>query len=110
MPIPTKLPKGCAGIRGVSDLVFLTSGGGSVQHANRLYILTVKRESVLNKKRTLEAQLAQIEAQLREIEHDLKETDKKRLGLSGRRSRKSGKESKQNRDNGRRAKAVSLRY
>lgn len=110
MPIPATLPKGCAAVRGVSDIAFLASGGSAVQRANRLYILTVKRESILNKKRSLETQLAQIKDQLRVIEHDLKETDKKRLGLPRRRPARRGKESKQSHDNGRRVKAVSLKF
>lgn len=41
------------------------------QQANRFYMLTVKRESLMNKKESLNARLRDINNQLTEIESDL---------------------------------------
>ena len=66
MPIASSLPKGSAGIRGSSDVPHIRSiGGQAANQANRLYMYTVRRESLLNKKQSLKTRLAEIDQQLR---------------------------------------------
>ncbi len=75
MPLQSSLPKGSAGIRGCSDVPHLKSlGGQTANQANRLYMHTVRRESLLNKRQGLKVRLAEIDQQLRGIEAGIRET------------------------------------
>lgn len=74
MPVSRILPRGCSRARGCADTPQLRSVGGGgllAQQANRFYMLTVKRESLMNKKESLSARLKDINNQLTEIESDL---------------------------------------
>lgn len=68
------LPKGCASSRGSSHVRHVRSLGGELaRHANNLYMATVKHESLMNKRRSLEVRLSEIDAQLAEIRKDIRE-------------------------------------
>lgn len=72
MPVLTSLPKGCTTAKGATNIVHPTSRGeGLSQQANRLYMLTVRRESLLNKKQTLETQLKGLTTQLKNVETEI---------------------------------------
>lgn len=78
MPVQSSLPKGSAGIRGSSDVPHIRSlGGQSANQANRLYMFTVRRESLLNKKQSLKVRMAEIDQQLRGLETSIRETGAK---------------------------------
>ncbi|MBI2060281.1 MAG: hypothetical protein HYT87_10970 [Nitrospirae bacterium] len=110
MSIPAGPPRGSTATRGVSAIAHFAIGGGVAQQANRLYILTVRRESMIKKMRSLEAQLAQIKDQLQGIERDIGDTERKYSGLVGPRARRMGRVSKRSHDNGRRVNTVSLKF
>lgn len=79
-----RIQKGCASIKGASRIKHLTSLGGELANeANRLYMLTVKRESLTNKKRSLENRLREINRVLKEIEVETAVSNKKYSRLSG---------------------------
>lgn len=78
MPLQSSLPKGSAGIRGSSDVPHIRSlGGQAANQANRLYMFTVRRESLLNKRQSLKVRLAEIDQQLRGLESSIRETEGK---------------------------------
>lgn len=78
MPLQSSLPKGSAGIRGASDVPHIRSlGGQSANQANRLYMFTVRRESLLNKRHSLEIRMAEINQQIRGLEASIRETEAK---------------------------------
>ena len=82
MPASSSLPKGSATVRGSSDVNHIRSlGGQSANTANHLYMFVVRRESLLNKKRSLEIRLGEINQQLRGLKGNIKETAGK-LGKS----------------------------
>ena len=59
MPATYRLPKGCAASRGTSDVPHITAiGGGRAHVTNRLYMLTVRRESLINKRKSVKQRLA----------------------------------------------------
>lgn len=98
MAVQGSLLRGCASIRGVSDVPHIRSIGGLLaKEANRLYMLTVRRESLLNKRRSLEVRLKEIQDQLREIEEDVRETQRK-YKLTKRQSSERGKGSSKHED------------
>lgn len=85
MDMPGRIQKGCASIKGTSRIRHLASLGGELAHeANRLYMLTVKRESLINKKRSLENRLKEINRVLMEIAAETEVSNKKYMRLSGR--------------------------
>jgi len=91
MPIPVNLPKGCSSSRGASDIRHTSSqGGGLAKQTNRLYMLNVRRESLMNKRRTLEFRLNEIKDQLKEIETDIRATEKQYRKLQGNELHKRG--------------------
>lgn len=78
MPANIKLPRGCSSSRGGSHIRHNASlGGEQAREVNRLYMLTVRRESLVNKKRSLEGRLADINQQLGEIERERSESEEK---------------------------------
>lgn len=93
MPKIERLPSGCAAIRGSSDIRRLTNLGGDLaRQANRLYMLTVRRESLVNKKNTLEYRLKEIKQKLRQIEKEMNASEAEyRGGLGKKVRRKNGK-------------------
>lgn len=70
MPIFTILPRGCSSTRGASHLSRGISGGGA-RHANRFYMLNVQRESLQNKKVSLESRLTNITEQLKRTDAEI---------------------------------------
>ncbi|MBI2067699.1 MAG: hypothetical protein HYT77_06785 [Deltaproteobacteria bacterium] len=73
MQLKGNLPRGCPTIRGASDIVHLKSlGGPSAQQANRMYMLTVRRESLMSKRQSLVQRIHDIDTQLKGIEKDLR--------------------------------------
>ncbi len=60
------LPKGCSNIK-----LSPTGGTGRTQKANRMYMLTVQRESLLKKRHTLEVQMKEIQMQLKTAEREI---------------------------------------
>lgn len=75
MPIPTRLPRGCAAARGASDIPHMsTTGGHAGQQANRLYMLHARRESLVNKRDAMKARLKEVLGQLKGLEADLRRT------------------------------------
>ena len=92
MPLQSSLPKGSAGIRGSSDVPHLRSlGGHTANQANRLYMFTVRRESLLNKRQSLKVRLAEIDQQLRGLEASIRETEGKyRKHFQSRRRKRAG--------------------
>lgn len=109
MDMPGRIQKGCASIKGTSRIRHLASLGGELAHeANRLYMLTVKRESLTNKKHSLENRLREINRVLKEIEAETKMSNKKYICLSG----KAGpRRSRTKSDNGNsHGKAFSMKY
>ncbi|MBI2336719.1 MAG: hypothetical protein HYU97_08165 [Deltaproteobacteria bacterium] len=84
MSILARPQRGCASIKGTSRIKHLASLGGELAHeANRLYMLTVKRESMVNKKRSIETRLKEINKVLKEIEVETDISSKKYSLLSG---------------------------
>jgi len=55
-------------------------------------MLTVRRESLMNKRHTLEVRLKEIKGQLEGIEADIRATEVQYRKLKGNRSRKKGRE------------------
>lgn len=113
MPVRINLPKGCPSSRGVSDIRHITSQGGSLaHHTNRLYMLNVRRESLMNKRHTLEVRLKEIKGQLEGIEADIRATEEQYRKLKGNRSRKKGREegSVEEKRNGRGVRSVALEF
>lgn len=106
MPMTNNLPKGCCAMRGSSDIARTPArGGGRAHQTNKLYILNVRRESLTNKKHTLENQLKAIRGQLRGLDADIQETEKKYKKLKGKRRLASGNDS-----NGHAVKRMRLKY
>lgn len=92
MDMPGRIQKGCASIKGTSRIRHLASLGGELAHeTNRLYMLTVKRESLINKKRSLENRLKEINRVLKEIETETDISNKKYMRLSGRAATRRGR-------------------
>lgn len=78
MPANIKLPRGCSSSRGGSHIRHNASlGGEQAREVNRLYMLTVRRESLMCKKRSLEGRLVDINQQLGEIERERTESETK---------------------------------
>lgn len=74
MPMSTNVPRGCSRSRGAADVRHVRALGGDLaQKTNRLYMLTVRRESLINKKNSLHRRLKDIDTQLKEIEEDMRE-------------------------------------
>lgn len=94
MPPQSSLPKGSAGIRGSSDVPHIRSlGGQSANQANRLYMFTVRRESLINKRHSLKVRLAEIDQQLRGLESSIREVEGKyRKNFKPRRRKPAGAE------------------
>lgn len=89
MPLSNNLPKGCSTTRGVSYLHHIgAQGGGLAYHTNRLYMLNVQRESLMNKKQSLESRLKDIKSQLQGLEASIRETERQYKKVSGNGSRK----------------------
>lgn len=104
MPISTMLPKGCSSVRGSSLAPKISSVGGHLaRHANRFYMLNVRRESLIKKKASLENRLGDIKAQLKQIDADIRATQ----GHYNRLSRKEGRASG---DGKKRPRAMCLTY
>lgn len=113
MPMKMNLPKSCASNRGVSDIPRISSpGGGLAQQANRLYMLTVRHKSLMNKWRSLEIRLKEVKGQLEGIEADIRATEVQYRKLKGNRSRKKGREegSVEEKGNGRGVRSVPLEF
>ena len=112
MPIPVTLPRGCTRSRGQADVRHLRSLGGDLaQQANRLYMLTVRRESLVNKKTSLELRLREITTQLREIEADIRESETVYKGVLGRQRCRTKKNPRKGAGgNGRGLKTVPLKF
>lgn len=107
MPTTSTLPKGSAGIRGSSDIPHIRSvGGQAANQANRLYMHTVRRESLLNKRQSLKVRLAEIDQQLRGLEASIRETEGKyRKNFKPRRRQQAGQEG-----NGARHRRMALKF
>ncbi|OGQ39893.1 MAG: hypothetical protein A3I69_07305 [Deltaproteobacteria bacterium RIFCSPLOWO2_02_FULL_40_36] len=104
-----RIQKGCASIKGTSRIRHLASLGGELAHeANRLYMLTVKRESLTNKKRSLENRLKEINRVLKEIEAETDVSNKKYMRLSGKTTPRQSRLKSGNR--GSSLKAFSMKY
>lgn len=109
MDMPGRIQKGCASIKGTSRIRHLASLGGELAHeANRLYMLTVKRESLTNKKRSLENRLREINRVLKEIESETEVSNKKYMRLSGKAAPRRGRSKSGN--GGSPLKAFSMKY
>lgn len=88
MPMMNNLPKGCCAMRGSSDIARTPArGGGRAHQTNKLYMLNVRRESLTNKKHTLETQLKAIRGQLRGLDADIQETERNYKKLKGKNRR-----------------------
>lgn len=107
MPLQSSLPKGSAGIRGSSDVPHIRSvGGQAANQANRLYMFTVRRESLISKKQSLKVRLAEIDQQLRGLEASIRETEGKyRKNFKPRRRKPAGEEG-----NGGQNRKMRLKY
>lgn len=107
MSLQSSLPKGSAGIRGASDVPHIRSlGGQAANQANRLYMFTVRRESLLNKRQSLKLRLAEINQQLHGLESSIRETEGKyRQNFRPRRRRPAGEEG-----NGSRHHKMTLKF
>ena len=107
MPIASSLPKGSAGIRGSSDVPHIRSiGGQAANQANRLYMYTVRRESLLNKKQSLKTRLVEIDQQLRGLETSIRKTGEKyQKHFKPCRRKRAGEEG-----NGGRPRKMTLRF
>lgn len=113
MPMRVNLPKGCPSSRGASDIRHITSQGGSLaHHTNRLYMLNVRRESLMNKRHTLEVRLKEIKGQLEGIEADIRATENqyRRLQGNGLRKKRNKQGSAEERRNGRSVRTVPLEF
>lgn len=109
MDMPGRIQKGCASIKGTSRIRHLASLGGELAHeANRLYMLTVKRESLTNKKRSIENRLREINRVLKEIEAETEVSNKKYVRLSGKTAMRRGRAKSDN--GGSSHKAFSMKY
>ncbi|MBI1882898.1 MAG: hypothetical protein HYS08_01640 [Chlamydiae bacterium] len=96
--------------RGSSDIRTVTlKNTGTVQQVNRLYILTVRRQSLLSKINTLTHQLHEAKEIMKGIEADIRGTESQYRKLSGRRPHKKA-EQKELRESGSRVKKMSLAY
>jgi hypothetical protein len=79
MPVVRNLPKGCTSIRGSSNIAQVSSKPGRlVTQANRIYMLRVKQDSLVNKRNSLTARLKEIDRHLEAIEADVRETEEAR--------------------------------
>lgn len=77
MTIPMISRRGCTRTRGQTDIPHLHSlGGNMARRANQLYMLTVRRESLVNKKNSLEQRLEDIRVQIKEIDSQMKSIPK----------------------------------
>lgn len=84
MSLSVTLPRGCSSSRGVSDIHRLSSEEtGLVGQTNRLYMLTVRRKSLLHKKHSFLSRLSTIENQLSMMERDIGTTEKRYKTLKG---------------------------
>jgi hypothetical protein len=69
--------KGCSSSRGASDIRHMSSqGGGLAKQSNRLYMLNVRRDSMMTKKSTLQNQLSQIIERLKGLDADIRSSEK----------------------------------
>lgn len=109
MSIPQNLPKGCTSSRGVSGIRHVGDrSGGLTTQANRLYMLTMRRESLLNKKQSLERRLKDINELLIGIEVDLQETEKIFAQLKA--GPKHGSKTEEEAGNGKRLRKMPLHF
>ena len=109
MPISQKLPRGCTSSRGASDIRHVSCRRGDLANqANRLYMLTVRRESLLSKKQSMEERLKDINRLLDGIDADFKETEK----ILARLKKGPSQESKtiEHSENGKRLKKMPLHF
>lgn len=91
MPATYRLPKGCAASRGTSDVPHITAiGGGRAHVTNRLYMLTVRRESLVNKRKAVKQRLADIDQQIKQMGEDIRATEQAYGQFKGRRTRGNG--------------------
>lgn len=93
MPATFRLPKGCAASRGTSDVPHITAiGGGQAHVTNRLYMLTVRRESLINKRKSIKQRLTDIDQQIKQMGNDIRAVEKAYGNgrLKGRRPRGNG--------------------
>lgn len=92
MPATIRLPKGCPSSRGTSDIQHITAlGGQKATITNRLYMLTVRHGSLVNKRHSLENRMRSIDQQIKQMEADIKGAEKayggfKRRSLGGQRT------------------------
>ncbi|MBI4356444.1 MAG: hypothetical protein HY559_00995 [Gammaproteobacteria bacterium] len=92
MPISTQLPKGCSSMRGASALPRRANLGGELaQHANRFYMLTIKRESLNSKEISLKKRLADIREQLKRLDSEIQTAQSSYNKLSSHQRKKSGR-------------------
>lgn len=109
MSTSQKLPRGCTSSRGASDIRHVSYRRGDLANqANRLYMLTIRRESLLGKKESLQERLKDINGLLKGIDADLKETEKIFAKTKKTQSRKSGEV--QDSGNGKRLKKMPLHF
>ncbi len=109
----SNLPKGSSTIRGASDVLRMNSlSGTQAQQANRLYMLNVRRASLVNKKNATEARLNETIAQLRGIEEQMRQTEKKYMVFRKESPRRRGnkQELAEENGNGRGNRVMALRY
>lgn len=91
MPATYRLPRGCATSRGTSDVPHITAiGGGQAHVTNRLYMLTVRRESLINKRRSIKQRLTDIDQQIKQMADDIRATEKTYGQFKRRRTRGNG--------------------
>lgn len=100
--MPTNfLPKGCSNlVQGASQ------GSGLPQQANRLYMLTVQRESLVKKKHALETQLQALQTNLKKVEAELLSVEKR----YGKIIRKGSRQRMKFKPDGPGTKKVHLKY
>lgn len=91
MPATYRLPKGCATSRGTSDVSHITAiGGGRAHVTNRLYMLTVRRESLINKRKSIKQRLTNIDQQIKQMGDDIHATEKTYGQFKRRRTPRNG--------------------
>ncbi|MDI6807472.1 MAG: hypothetical protein QME66_00615 [Candidatus Eisenbacteria bacterium] len=83
-----------------------------VQETNRLYMLSVRHESLMNKRSAMALRLKEINEQLKGIETDIGATDKQYRKLQGNSSHKRNSKRAQmsGRNNGRSVRAVPFKF
>lgn len=92
MPTAFRLPRGSAAIRGGSSVRHLASVGGQLaQKTNHLYMLTIRRESFVNKRNSILDRLKEIKGQLERIDKDMRATDQECRRLRGHDRPKKGR-------------------